>query len=191
LKESEPLKPDNYRYGMNKKLVEDNYTNIPVREDLQIILLRLCLVLGPTFDKTKSAVSILIKLPFLPKFTMETKLQFIHSDDLVSLIGLILEDKEIRGIYNLAPDSYAVVKEIAPDKRFVGIPLFMIKGFLWFCWHLKIMDLQPASVTTSFYPIILDSTKIISRYSYSFKYSSREAFEKTVASNMIPDNTWM
>ena len=190
MKESEPLVPKNYRYGMNKKLVEDRYTNVPVREDLRIIVLRLCLVLGPTFDKPRSAVSILIKLPFLPKFTRETKLQFIHSEDLTTLTGLILEDRDINGIYNLAPDSYVIVKDIAPDKKYIGVPKFMTKVLLWICWHLRLMNIQPTSAVNSFYPTILDSSKIISRYNYKFKYSSKEAFEDTVAHNMIPADAW-
>jgi UDP-glucose 4-epimerase len=190
MKESEPLLPDNYRYGMNKKIVEDKYTNNLLRDDLKLVILRLCLVTGPIFDKPKSAVSILIKFPFMPRFTKETKLQFLHSEDMVALMELIMKDKEISGIYNLVPDSYTVVKDIVPDKRFVGIPLFMIKGFLWICWHLKIMNIQPASVINSFYPTIVDSSKIISRYGYKFQYSSREAFEDTAAHNRIPANVW-
>jgi UDP-glucose 4-epimerase len=190
MKESEPLLPENYRYGMNKKLVEDTYTNISVRYDLNIVILRMCLVLGPTFDKPKSAVSILIKLPFLPRFTRETKLQFIHSDDMVSLMELILKDNEINGIYNLVPDSYTVVKDIAPDKKYIDVPLFIIKGYLSICWHLKIMNIPPVAVVNSFYPTIVDSSKIISRYGYKFKYSSKQAFEDTVANNRIPDDVW-
>jgi nucleoside-diphosphate-sugar epimerase len=190
MKESEPLLPENYRYGMNKKIVEDRYTNNSLRIDLKLVILRLCLVTGPIFDKPKSAVSILIKFPFMPRFTKETKLQFLHSEDMVALMELIMKDKEISGIYNLVPDSYTVVKDIVPDKRFIRIPLFMIKAFLWICWHLKIMNIQPASVLNSFYPTIVDSSKIISRYGYKFRYSSKEAFEDTVAHNRIPANVW-
>ena len=190
MKESEPLLPENYRYGMNKKIVEDRYTNNSLRSDLKLVILRLCLVTGPIFDKPKSAVSILIKFPFMPRFTKETKLQFLHSEDMVALMELIMKDKEISGIYNLVPDSYTVVKDIVPDKRFIRIPLFMIKAFLWICWHLKIMNIQPASVINSFYPTIVDSSKIISRYGYKFRYSSKEAFEDTVAHNRIPANVW-
>jgi len=190
MKESEPLLPDNYRYGMNKKIVEDRLTKMSVRDDLHLVILRLCLVTGPIFDKPKSAVSILIKFPFLPEFTKETKLQFIHSEDMAALIELIIKDKEIRGIYNLVPDSYTVVKDIVPEKRFVRMPFFLIKGFLWICWHLKIMNIQPASGINSFYPTIVDSSAITSRYGYKFKYSSKEAFEDTKAHNRIPADVW-
>jgi UDP-glucose 4-epimerase len=190
IKETVPLDPKSYRYGMNKKIVEEKYTNMKVRPDLKIVLLRFCLVVGPTFDKPKSAVSILLKFPFLPLFTRDTKLQFLHSYDLASVMELILKDREINGIYNLVPDSYTIVKEIVPDKRFLRIPFFVIKGFLWVCWHLKIMNIQPASGINSFYPTIVDSSRIISRYGYKFRYSSREAFLDTKMRNRIPAEVW-
>lgn len=190
MKETEPLDPKNYRYGMNKKLVEENFTNLNIRTDLKIVLLRFCLVLGPTFDKPKSVVSILIKLPFLPSFTREMKLQFLHSDDMSSLMELILNDSEISGIYNIVPDSFAVVKEIVPDKKFLPIPFFVIKAFLYICWHLKKMNIQPASAINSFYPTIVDSSRIISRYDYKFRYSSKEAFEDTLLHNRLPEDVW-
>lgn len=190
MKETEPLDPKNYRYGMNKKIIEEQYEKMNVRPDLKIVSLRFCLVLGPEFDKTKSVVSILIKLPFLPRFTKNTKLQFLHSDDLVSLMDLILNDREISGIYNLVPDSYTIVKEIVPDKKFIQVPLFIVKGLLWVLWHRRILNIQPASVVNSFYPTIVDPSKIISRYGYKFKYSSKEAFEDTLARNRIPAGGW-
>ncbi len=190
MKESEPLLPDNYRYGMNKKIVEDRYTNISVRNDLKIVILRLCLITGPVFDKPKSAVSILIKMPFLPRFTKEMKLQFIHSEDMSALMVLIMKDQEISGVFNLVPDSYAVVSDIVPEKRFIRIPFFLIKGFMWICWHLKITNIQPASVINSFYPTIVDSSRIISRYGYKFKYNSNEAFLDTKMNNRLPADMW-
>ncbi|HOB85928.1 MAG TPA: NAD(P)-dependent oxidoreductase [Bacteroidales bacterium] len=190
MKESDPLLPDNYRYGMNKKIVEDRFTNISVRNDLKVVILRLCLITGPIFDKPKSVISILIKMPFLPRFTKEMKLQFIHCEDMSALMELIMKDTDISGVYNLVPDSYALVGEIVPEKRFISLPFFLIKGFMWICWHLKITNIQPASVINSFYPTIVDSSKIISRYGYKFKYNSKEAFLDTKMNNRLPADVW-
>jgi UDP-glucose 4-epimerase len=186
LKETNPLRPGKYRYGVNKKLIEDVYSQTPVREDLHLVFCRICTVIGPTYNKPASVVSILLKLPWLPKFVRENKVQFLHADDFVSLISLILSDDQMEGIYNIAPDSYAVAKDLVPGKRFIGIPVSLITMGLVILWNLKILNLEPAAIKASMYPILLDPAKIISRFNYKFKFSATEAFEDVKIHNMIP-----
>lgn len=186
IEETNPLRPGKYRYGVNKKLIEDVYSQTPVREELHLVFCRICTVIGPTYNKPASVVSILLKLPWLPKFVRENKVQFLHRDDFVSLISLIISDDQIKGIYNIAPDSYAVAKDLVPGKKFIGIPLFVINIALGMLWHLKILNLEPAGVKASIYPILLDPAKIISRFNYRFKFSAKEAFEDVKIHNMIP-----
>lgn len=189
MKESEPLRPEYYRYGMNKKQVERNYTNSGVRGDLKIVILRICTVIGPVYDKPHSAVSILLRLKYLPSFTRETKIQFIHTEDMLALFGLIMNDTEIDGIFNFATDTFSVVKNITPDKKYIPIPVFIIKGILWVLWNLRILNLQPAAIGVSFYPLILEPSKLVSRYGYNFRYTSDEAFRDVAASNQLPAGT--
>jgi len=186
MKETDPLRPGKYRYAVNKKLIEDVFSQTRVRNDLHLVFCRICTVIGPTFNKPASVVSILLKLPWLPNFVKENKIQFLHAEDLVSLIGLIISDERINGIYNIAPDSYVEVKDLVPGKKFIGIPVFLIMFVLGILWHLKIVNLEPAATKASIYPILLDPDKIISRFTYKFKFSSREAFEDVKMHNMIP-----
>jgi UDP-glucose 4-epimerase len=186
IEETTPLRPGKYRYGINKKLIEDIYSQTPVRNDLHIVFCRICTVIGPTFNKPASVVSILLKLPWLPKFVMENKVQFLHAEDFVSLINLIISDDQIKGSYNVSPDSYAVAKDLVPDKKFIGIPVFVITMGLVILWYLKILNLEPAAIKASMYPILLDPAKIVSRFNYKFKFSSTEAFEDVKIHNMIP-----
>jgi len=189
LKESDPLRPGKYRYGLNKKIIEKSYHHASVRDNLQIISLRICTVVGPTFSKPRSVVSLIIKFPFLPGCCADNKIQFLHSDDMVSLFELILDDKVINGVFNLAPDSYAVVRELVPGKKFRSVPLSLITGFMWVLWNLKILNLQPAAVSNAVYPIIIDPSKIVSRYGYKFKFSAQKAFTDTIHNNQIPLNS--
>lgn len=186
LQETELLRPGHYRYGIIKELIEKAFSETPIRDDLKITALRICTVVGPSFNKPRSVVSILLKFPFLPKFCMENKVQFLHSDDMLSLMDRILNDKEISGVFNLAPDSYAVVKELVPDKKYFRIPLIIIKGALVVLWQLRILNIQPAAVSDSAYPIIIDPNKLVARYGYKFKYSSAEAFFDVARNNRIP-----
>lgn len=186
IKETDPLRPGKYRYAVNKKLIEDVFSRTPVRKDLHLVFCRICTVIGPTFNKPASVVSILLKLPWLPKFVEKNKLQFLHAEDLVSIIYLIISDDKINGIYNIAPDSFAAVKDLVPGKKFIGIPVHIILFVLAVLWHLKIVNLEPAATKASMYPILLDPAKIMSRFNYRFKFSSIEAFEDVKIHNMIP-----
>ena len=189
LRETDPLRPGKYRYGVNKKLIEDVYSTTPVREDLNLVFCRICTVIGPSYNKPASVVSILLKLPWLPEFVSENKVQFLHADDFVSLIGLIISDHQIKGIYNIAPDSYAVAKDLVPGKKFIWIPVFTVTMSLGILWYLKILNLEPAGLNASIYPILLDPSKIMSRFNYKFKFSATEAFEDVKIHNMIPTSS--
>lgn len=186
LDETDPLRPGKSRYGINKKLVEECYGCKDLREDLHIVSLRICTVIGPSFDKPKSVASLLIRFPWLPSSCRKNKLQFIHSDDLVSLIGLMLNDTDIDGVYNLAPDSYVVVGDLVEGKKFIPVPVPLVRIILWALWHLRILNFQPGALKNAIYPVVVNPAKVISRYGYTFKYSSEEAFADTMASNRIP-----
>lgn len=189
LSESAKLRPDRYRYGINKKLIENIYFNTPVRQDLHIVSLRICTVVGPSFDKSRSVVSLLIKFPYLPMFCMENKMQFLHSDDFVSLIGHVIEDPEISGIYNLAPNDFVIISDLVPMKKFIRLPLNMLRFIIYILWNLRLLNLQPASVKASIYPILLNPARIMERYEYRYKFSSEEAFINTLRLNKLPPDS--
>lgn len=180
LSENQKLRPGKYRYGIIKKLVEEYYCSANVREELNIICLRICSVIGPSFNKPKSAISLFANSKYGLKQWEQNKVQFLHEEDMNLLITLILKDNQVNGIFNMAPDSYSAVKELIPDKKYFDIPLPIIKGIMWILWNLRIMNLQPASLKHSFYPILLDPAKLTSRYHYKFRYSTADAFNDTV-----------
>ncbi|HNQ36576.1 MAG: hypothetical protein KA780_09220 [Prolixibacteraceae bacterium] len=80
----------------------------------------------------------------------------------------------------------AGVREIAPDLKFVWIPKWLVKSMLWVLWNLKLVNFQPAGLRDALYPIIIDPAKIMTRFRYNFRYSSREAFLSTCTTNLIP-----
>ena len=176
LNENHPLRPGKLRYGINKKLIEGLYLEARVREDLNINVIRVCSVVGPCFCKPSSVVYMLLKWSWLPRFYKENSVQFLHTEDFISLIHLMIADDQIKGIYNIAPNSYSVVKDLFPEKKYFKLPVFVISGFIGLLYNLRIFNLQPASIDTSLYSIVLDPEKIVSRYNYKFRYTSSEAF---------------
>ena len=188
LNEDHELRPGKYRYGIIKKMVESIYFGANTRKDLNIVSLRICSVIGPSFNKKRCAVSILINSKYLLEQWRENKIQFLHEDDLNDLISKILKDQNIHGKFNLAPDSYSQVKKLVPGKKYIKIPLLTILVLMWVLWYLRVLNLRPTSLKQSIYPIVLSPSKLISRYMYKFKYNSEEAFIDTLKHFSVPEN---
>ena len=186
ISETDPVRPGKYIYGLNKKHIEEMFLNSPVRDDLNRVLCRICTVIGPAYNKPKTIVSMLLKIGWLPSFTKKNRVQFIHTDDVSELIHHIISDNEIKGIYNMAPDSCSPIDGLVPGKKFIWIPLGLVKIVISILWPLRLLNLEPAGVNASVYPIVIDPKKIMSRYNYTFRYSSSEAFEDVKKRNMIP-----
>lgn len=178
LKETDPLRPGNLRYGLNKKTIERIYTERKVRDDLNVSIIRVCTVVGPEFSKPASVVYILLKWSWLPEFCKENRLQFLHIEDFLSIINNIIDDDSVNGIFNVAPDSYSVVKDILPWKRFYKFPVSVVKSFLGILYGFRILNLQPSGINSSIHPIVLDPAKLVSRYNYKFRFTSDQAFSE-------------
>ena len=186
IKETDHLRPGKYRYGINKKLIEQSFTGSGNREDLRIAVLRICSVTGPEITSERIVVRLLTRFPFLPSFCRNTRMQLLHEEDFLSVMELILQDDLIEGIYNIAPDTSSRIIDLVSGKKYFLFPVGLIKAILWLLWHLKILNLQPAAINNSFFPIILDPAKLKNRYNYKFRYSTAEAFAETVKSQ-APD----
>ena len=185
LTEKDPIRPGKYRYGINKKSIEERIIGTNKRPDLQKVILRLCTTVGPSYDKDASVVSILIKFPYMLRICQKNILQFLHEDDLINIISQIIEDAQINGVYNIAPDSAVVVKDLVPEKKYVHVPYWILKIIFTFLWNFKIMNLQPAALSYSVRPVCIDPSKITQRYKYRFRYTSQQAFEETRETNML------
>ena len=186
--EGEPLTPGNYTYGLNKRLVEQMLFRVNGNQQISAVSLRICTVVGPRYSKPKSVVSILLRLPLLPASFRKTSVQFLHEDDFSELLRLVLEDTEIEGIFNLAPDSCTVVGDIVPDSRFYRFPCSLLRPVMWILWNLRVVNLQPAGLGFCLYPVVLDSKRLARRYDYSFRYSSTDSFLLTKDRNSLPAN---
>jgi len=182
IKEDTPLRPRDYRYGIHKKEVEEYYDSFGKRKDLKLVIVRMCTAVGPLYHKKGGVVSILVNSPFLLRPNGRfCELQFIHEDDLTAIIGLIINDGELEGTYNLAPDSLSTTKELSPDKAFVYVPLLLMRGMIWVLWHLRLAGIMPSAITLSTYGIVVDPKKIMEQYHYKFKYTTLSGFRDTVS----------
>lgn len=181
IQEVAPLRPRDYRYGVHKKEVEETWARLPRRRDLRLVTLRMCTAVGPTYHKAGGVVALLANAPFLPRLGGRyCELQFIHEDDLTALFDLVVRDREIEGVFNLAPDSFATTLDLVPRKVFVPIPLWLARAAVAALWRLRLSDVMPSAMDLSTWGILADPAKLMARYRYRFKFGTREAFLATV-----------
>ncbi|MGA1820794.1 MAG: NAD-dependent epimerase/dehydratase family protein [Thermoplasmatota archaeon] len=181
IKEEAPLRPRGYRYGINKKEVEEYMNYFRKRTHLKLVILRMCTAVGSSYHKKGGVVSILAKAPVLTKIgNRYAEVQFIHEDDLTAIIDLILGDPDIEGTFNLAPDSFATTRELSRAKLAVPVPLFLMKGLTSVLWVLHIASMRAPAIELSTYGIVADPKKLMKSLNYRFKYGTREAYFHTV-----------
>ncbi|MBU1445807.1 NAD-dependent epimerase/dehydratase family protein [Patescibacteria group bacterium] len=179
LKEQDELRPADYTYAIYKKLLEKWYDDFDKRDDLNLFTFRMCTAVGPSYYKPGGVVNSFIKAPIsLLVGKNEFKAQFIHEDDVKALTEMVVNDPEIEGIYNLAPDSYATMRDLAKTykKRAIRVPVWLLKGIFWILWNLRIARLTPAMAKLMAYSIVIDPHKLMKKFNYKYKYTTEEAF---------------
>jgi len=181
LREKRPLRPGDYRYGINKKKVEELMNGFEKRDDLKLVVLRMCTLVGPTYHKKGGVVSLITRSPVLFRFGKEhARVQFLHEEDLCSIMELILDDPDMEGTYNLAPDSCSTVSELAPGKVSIFLPEKAARAITSLGWALRLSSMRAPAVTISAHSIVIDPNRMMRRFDYTFRYSTQEAFEETV-----------
>jgi len=177
LKEDSFLHPGKWVYAQNKKEIEEYYFKNK-RADLKLINFRMCTAAGPSYFRHDGIVDILVKSPFGVLLDgRDTLVQFIHENDVKNLVELVINDPKIEGIFNLAPDSYAATKELAPKpKLFISFPKFLFKLIISALWYLRLSPVSPTSVDLVAHSIVISPEKLMKRYNYKFRYSTKETF---------------
>lgn len=183
LTEDAPLRPRDYNYGIYKREVENYYRSFPKRADLKLVIFRMCTAVGPSYYKAGGVVSTITKSPFMLDIKGgDGRVQFIHEEDVIALFDKVVNDNDAQDTFNLAPPSYATTRELAKPfgKKFIPLPLWLLRGIFWIIWNLRIAPLTPAIARLMAYGIIVSPAKLMARYGYTFKYSTKEAFMDAV-----------
>jgi UDP-glucose 4-epimerase len=175
IRESHIPRPGRYTYGLNKNEIEHIFLSENRRKDLKTVITRICTLTGPSYSSERVLLKLIAKFP-MPHFYKNNRIQLLHEHDFVVLMTKILNDDNISGIFNMAPDTYSYINELVPDKKFFIFPKGLLKPVLWLLWNLKVVNLSPASINTSIYPVILDPSRLKNRYDYRFSYTTLSAF---------------
>ena len=181
--EDRPLAPLDYTYGIHKKEVEEYYNQYRRREDLRLVIFRMCTAVGPSYYKKGGGVSSVFHAPFMIDIKGGNgKVQFIHEDDVKAIFDKVVKDEWFEGLYNLAPNDFSSGKELGVllKKKFVPVPLNLLKAVFWILWNLRLARLTPAHARMMAYGIVVSPEKLINTLGYTFIYNTREAFMDAV-----------
>jgi len=181
LREEDPLRAGTLRYGVHKRMVEEElHRALPsVRHSLQVALLRICTIVGAS-ERGSGPVATFCGLPMGVSVLFHAgALQFIHEDDLMKVMLKVMEAPDARGAFNVAPDDYTTIAEIcrALGKPRVPAPYFL----LWLALYLLRRvggktDLTEKVVSYLAYPVAVSNQKIKTALGIRFPKTSLEAF---------------
>lgn len=185
LTEESPLRGnDDFTYSKNKKELEHLCAEFrEAHPDVCLTVIRPCFVVGPGFYNPLSR-HLSKKIVILPR--NPAPFQFIHEDDLIEIIGILLKEGK-QGVYNLAADGTMTFDEMAamlgnwPLK--LPVPLMRPLNDLLWALRLKfITEFPTPGLNLALYPWIASNEKIKRELGYTFKYTTKEAFEDFVRS---------
>lgn len=151
--------PDFY-YAKTKAMVE-NWIDEFEKEypDVAIVRLRPHIFVGPTIDNLANEW-------FSQKVMAAIKgsrqyLQLVWDGDVAEAIHLSLK-KDVRGAFNIAPDDWLDIKEVAKilDKPIITIPFAVAYVIAKVSWALHLSKyFHPAWVAGIRYPLVVDNSK--------------------------------
>lgn len=205
-KEEDPLRENEYLYGLEKKVSEKNLKEFYETANANgyapaVFVLRLGSVTGPkgrSYTQKFGLMPALSKrlpkgftyrmisamttfIPATPKWCR----QFVHEDDVINVITKLVFEEKGEGyvVLNVAPSGKLVLsKDLAEmlGKRRVFVTPLMVRMAFFLARHLTRGKITTTKGGWRFYsyPIVMDGSKIAEKYGYRYGWSPREALEK-------------
>ena len=180
LTEESPLKGNgDFTYAKNKREIEEWIREFEkANSDVSLITIRPCFVVGPGFTNPL-AKHLCKKICILP--WRMAPFQFIHEDDLVEIMYLLLKNNKA-GVFNLAADGTITFDEMIDllGGWSLKIPIWLLWPLNNLMWYLRvsfITEFPSPCLNLMQYPWIASNSKIKTELGYSFKYSTKAAFE--------------
>jgi UDP-glucose 4-epimerase len=178
IKEDQPVRIlPGFQYSEDKISVERLLIDfVKDSPDAALTILRVCPVIGAHAADSISAV--MMKPPMMLRLRgYDPPMQFVHEDDLVRLIGMLMVDS-VPGIYNVAGDGEIKYTDIAGlvGKRMLAAPESLVRPLLGFSWKLHLQSQSPPpGLEFIKYPPLVNTQALKDRTGFRFGYSSREA----------------
>lgn len=169
--EEDPMREDEYLYGVQKKQSEQDLYDICQKSLSPICatVLRICSVAGPRYKRAKKGFTLqnlLALLPFIPIANQEWGRQFVHEEDLMGIIDNVANEppQSAHRVFNVAPPMYLRASEIvhAYGKRAFHVPKELVRLGFFVLRHLSLGRLPTSRGGWRFYvyPVAVDGGAI-------------------------------
>lgn len=146
--------------------------------ELNLTILRPCNIIGPG---TRNALSLLLARRTAPALLgFSPMMQFLHLEDMATAI-ITTYDKNIRGIYNVAPDDYIAYQDAlracgCKIRRIPSIPPQVPLLFGRITPYLGIKTFPLYLVNYIKYPVVIDGARFSQKFSWEPEHDMSEMF---------------
>jgi len=180
LTEESPLRGnEDFTYSRTKRIIEGmlgEFVHGNCRVEITIV--RPCFVVGPGFD---NPLATYLRRAVVPIPLTTEPVQFVHEDDLVEIIFQLLA-RDRTGAYNVGADGTITVEEMVKllGNKHIRIPYPLLSALNQVAWLLRLSfltEFPSPALNMIRYPWVVDSDKLKREINYSYRYTSREAFE--------------
>jgi len=180
LREDSPLRGnDDFVYSKNKKEIERLFSRFSQENPgYTVSILRPSFVAGPVFENPL-ARHMKKKFVLLPRSA--TPFQYVHEDDLVEIIYLLLQ-RRVNGIFNVGADGTMTFPEMIRSLGNTMIPLpfgmmYLLNSVAWYLRLAFISEFPSPALNMVRFPWVVSSEKLTAELGYRYKYTTRETFQ--------------
>lgn len=186
LTEKDPLRANmSFHYSYHKKLVETEIVQPFIKENpnIKVTILRASAFLS---QDVSNYVADVLKAKILPVMIggRNTRIQFMHIQDLLDVISKIIE-KRVIGIFNVAPDDYVIMKnlpKLLPGHK-VYVPELLARFSIKIAWFLHINSAPSSYLDFVRYEFIASNEKLKKELEWKPKFSTSEAIKSLLMKN--------
>ena len=180
LTEQSPLRGNrDFTYSWHKVLVEEFCDGFETHNpQISVTRLRACIALGKNVNNFIKTLMLMRGLKHAIVRNSYPHMQFLHEDDIVSLLKLAVLQRP-RGVYNVAPDDTVALNDIPQilENPVVEYPYMLLRPLTGLLWSLRQVPVPASYLSFIRYRWTASNHKLKRELGWSPRYSSREALE--------------
>ena len=180
LTEDSPIRGNrDFPYSWHKALVEEFCDGFE-EANSQIALTRLrgCIVLGKNLDNFVKTLILMRGMKHAIIKNYYPRMQFLHEEDAVSLLKLVLFQRP-RGVYNVAPDDTVALNDIPliTQNPVVEYPYWLLRPLTGVLWSFRRLPIPASYLSFIRYRWTASNHKLKRKLGWSPRHSTTESLE--------------